>query len=59
LGARRVECRLAATLAPDNATGNFIKIVQRVPARIAAVSQDLVVDAARAKPGASGSVIGW
>jgi multidrug resistance efflux pump len=59
LGARRVECRLAATLAPDNATGNFIKIVQRVPARIAGVSQDFVVDAARAKPGASGSVIGW
>jgi multidrug resistance efflux pump len=59
LGARRVECRLAATLAPDNATGNFIKIVQHVPARIAAVSQDLVVDATRAKPAVSGSVIGW
>ena len=59
MGARRVECRLAATLAPDDATGNFIKIVQRVPARIAAVSQDLVVDATRAKPAASGSVIGW
>jgi hypothetical protein len=28
---------LYATLAPENATGNFIKIVQRVPARSAAV----------------------
>jgi multidrug resistance efflux pump len=57
--ARRVECRLAAILASDNATGNFIKIVQCVRARIAAVSQDLVVGTARAKPAAPGSVIGW
>jgi multidrug resistance efflux pump len=35
LSAKRVECRLAAILASDNATGNFIEIVQCVPARIA------------------------
>jgi hypothetical protein len=33
--ARQVECRLTAILASDNATGNFIEIVQCVPARIA------------------------
>jgi multidrug resistance efflux pump len=57
--ARRVECRLVAILASDNATGNFIKIVQCAPARITAVSQDLAVGTARAKPAAPGSVIGW
>ena len=57
--ARRVECRLAAILASDNATGNLIEIVQCVPACIAAVSQDLVVGTARAKPAARGSVVGW
>ncbi len=35
MSAERVECRLTAILATDNATGNFVKIVQRVPARIA------------------------
>jgi hypothetical protein len=57
--ARRVECRLAGILAPHNAAGNFIEIVQCVPACIAAPSQDLVVGSARAKPTARGSVIGW
>jgi len=57
--ARRVECRLAAILASHNAAGNFIEIVQCVPACIAAASQDLVVGSARAKPAARGSVIGW
>ena len=57
--ARRVECRLAAILASDHATGNFIEIVQCVPACIAAASQGLVVGRDRAKPAAFGSVIGW
>ena len=35
LSAQRVECRLAAIRASDNATGNFVEIVQCVPARIA------------------------
>jgi multidrug resistance efflux pump len=54
LVARRVERRLAAILASDNATGNFIEIVQCVPACIAAASQDLVVGSARTKPEARG-----
>jgi hypothetical protein len=33
--AKRVEYRLAAILAPDDAIGNFIEIAQCVPARIA------------------------
>jgi multidrug resistance efflux pump len=41
-------CRLVAILASDNATGNFIKIVQCAPARITAVSQGLAVGTARA-----------
>jgi len=57
--ARRVECRLAAILAPHNVAGNFIEIVQCVSACIAAPSQDLVIGSARAKPAAPGSVIGW
>jgi len=57
--ARRVECRLAAILASDHATGNFIEIVQCVPACIAAPSQDLIAGSARAKPAARGSVIEW
>ena len=35
MSAEPVECRLAAILASDNATGNFIEIVQCVPTRIA------------------------
>ena len=35
MSAKRVECRPAAILASHNATGNFIAIVQCVPARIA------------------------
>ena len=35
MSARRVERRLAAIFASADATGNFSKVVQRVPARVA------------------------
>jgi multidrug resistance efflux pump len=57
--AKRVESRLAAILASDNATGNFIEIAQCVPARITAVSQDLVTCSAPSKPAAPSPVIEW
>lgn len=40
-----------ATLPPDNATGNFIRIVQRVPVRIALDRKELETDPLR--PGLS------
>ncbi len=39
-----------ATLAPDNATGNFIRIVQRVPVRISIDPDELKQDAAASRP---------
>jgi membrane fusion protein, multidrug efflux system len=51
LSARRVERRLAAIFASDDATGNFTKIVQRVPVRI--VLEDDDAELGTLRPGLS------
>ena len=43
-------------LPPDNSTGNFTKIVQRVPVKIVFASASLGADAARLSPGLSANV---
>jgi multidrug resistance efflux pump len=49
LSAKRVKCRLAAILASDNATGNFIEM-QCVPARIALPADALLTPLGRPRP---------
>ena len=43
-------------LPPDNATGNFTKVVQRVPVKIRLTPDSLGADAPRLAPGLSATV---
>jgi len=43
-------------LPPDNSTGNFTKIVQRVPVKILFANESLAASAARLSPGLSAIV---
>jgi membrane fusion protein (multidrug efflux system) len=56
LSARRVERWLAAIFASDDATGNFTKIVQRVPARVALPADAPCTSLLRAGPSDTVSV---
>ena len=58
LSATRVESRLAAILASDNAAGNFIKIVPRARARIALPAGASLTWFLRARPSISVSLEG-